>query len=110
VKPVSSAGAIRTRLTATVVLQSVGTTKTTTIATVPLVAGTASYKVVLGVDTVYNLAVLPGHGIPRASFPFALPSILKGDPATLRSAAINLVFRRADKTLARVTPPVSFAF
>jgi hypothetical protein len=94
----------------TVVLQSVGTTKTTTIATVPLVAGTASYKVVLQINTVYNLAVLPGSGIPLASFPFALPSILKVDPAALRSATINLVFRRADQTLAQVTPQVSFAF
>jgi len=87
-----------------------GTTKTTTIATVPLVAGTASYKVVLQVNTVYNLAVLPSNGMPLASVPFALPSILKVDPAALRSAAINLVFRRAEQTLAQVTPQVSFAF
>jgi hypothetical protein len=94
----------------TVVLQSVGATNTTTIATLPLSAGTASYKLVLQINIVYNFAVLPSKGTALASFPFALPSILKVDPAALRSAAINLVFRRADQSLAQVTPQVSFAF
>jgi hypothetical protein len=94
----------------TVLLQSVGTTVTTTIASLPLAAGSVSYKLVLQANMIYNFAVLRTDGTVLASFPFALPSILKVDPAALRTAVINLVFRRADQTLARVTPLVSFVF
>jgi hypothetical protein len=94
----------------TVVLQSVGVTSTTTIATLPLAAGVVSYKLVLQANTVYNFAVSRADGTVLASFPFALPSILKVDPAALRTAVINMVFRRADQSLARVTPLLSFAF
>ena len=94
----------------TVLLQSVGTTTTTTIASLPLAAGAVSYKLVLQANTIYNFSVLRADGSVLASFPFALPSILKVDPAALRTAVINLVFRRADQTLSRVTPLLSFAF
>jgi len=94
----------------TVLLQSVGTTTTTTIASLPLAAGSVSYKLVLQANIIYNFAVLRADGTVLASFPFALPSILKVDPAALRTAVINLVFRRADQTLSRVTPLLSFAF
>ena len=94
----------------TVLLQSVGTTTTATIAILPLAAGSVSYKLVLQANIIYNFAVLRADGTVMASFPFALPSILKVDPAALRTAVINLVFRRADQTLSRVTPLLSFAF
>jgi hypothetical protein len=94
----------------TVLLQSVGVTTTTTIASLPLAAGAVSYKLVLQANTIYNFAVLGADGTVLASFPFALPSILKVDPAALRTGVINMVFRRADQTLARVTPLVSFVF
>jgi hypothetical protein len=94
----------------TVLLQSVGTTTTTTIASLPLAAGSVSYKLVLQANIIYNFAVLRADGTVMASFPFALPSILKVDPAALRTAVINLVFRRADQTLSRVTPLLNFAF
>jgi hypothetical protein len=94
----------------TVLLQSVGVTTTTTIASLPLAAGAVSYKLVLQANTIYNFAVLGADGTVLASFPFALPSILKVDPAALRTGVINMVFRRADQTLARVTPLLSFAF
>jgi hypothetical protein len=81
-----------------------------TIATLPLAAGAASHKLVLQTDTIYTAAVLRADGITLASLPFALPSVLKVDPASLRSAAITLVFRLADQTLKQATPQVSFAF
>jgi hypothetical protein len=98
-------------VTGTVQLQSMSAASAlTTIATLPLAAGSASYKLVLQLDTIYGVAVLGSDGAILASFPFALPSVLKVDPVSLRSAAINLVFRHADQTLARATPQVSFAF
>lgn len=100
-------------LTGTVVLQAQPLTAGGTpvpIATLPLVAGTASHRLLLQADTIYTAAVLRNDSTTLASLPFALPSILKVDPASLRSAAINLVFRRADQTLKQATPQVSFAF
>jgi hypothetical protein len=98
-------------LTGTVVLQSLGASNAlTTIATMPLATGIASYKLVLQQDKIYTVAVLQSDGTVLASFPFALPSVLKVDPAALRSAALNLVFRRSDQTLKQATPQVSFAF
>jgi hypothetical protein len=98
-------------LTGSVVVQSLGASNAlTTIATMPFASGTASYKLVLQQDKVYTVAVLQSDGTVLASFPFALPSVLKVDPAALRSAALNLVFRRSDQTLKQATPQVSFAF
>jgi hypothetical protein len=98
-------------VTGTVVLQSLGTSNSlTTIATLPLAAGAASHKLVLQTDTIYIVEVLRTDGATLAAFPFALPSVLKVDPASLRSAAINAVFRLADQSLKQATPQVTFAF
>jgi hypothetical protein len=98
-------------LTGTVLLQSLGAGNAlTTIATLPLAAGATNYKLVLQSDTVYFASVLRADGTLLASLPFALPSVLKVDPAALRSAAINLVFRLSDQTLKQATPQVTFAF
>ena len=98
-------------VTGTAVLQSLGTSNSlTTIATLPLATGAASYKLVLQTDTIYTVAVLRTDGTTLAAFPFALPSVLKVDPASLRSAAISVVFRLADQSLKQATPQVTFAF
>jgi hypothetical protein len=98
-------------VTGTAVLQSLGTSNAvTTIATLPLAAGAASHKLVLQTDTIYIVAVLRTDGTTLAAFPFALPSILRVDPASLRSAAISVVFRLADQSLKQATPQVTFAF
>jgi len=81
-----------------------------TIATLPLATGTASHKLVLQTDTIYTAALLRADGTTLAAFPFALPSILKVDPASLRSAAISVVFRLADQSLKQATPQVTFSF
>jgi hypothetical protein len=95
----------------TAVLQSLGTSNAmTTLASLPLATGAASYKLVLQADTIYIVAVLRTDGTALAAFPFALPSVLKVDPASLRSAAISVVFRLADQTLKQATPQVTFAF
>jgi len=52
--------------------------------------------------------VLPSNAIPLASFPFALPSILKVDSAAQRRDKFGFPARRP--TLAQITPQVSFAF
>jgi hypothetical protein len=81
-----------------------------TIATEPLVTGAASYKLVLQLDTLYSVLLVKTDGTVLASFPFALPKILKVDPAALRSAALSLIFRRSDLTLKQATPQVIFDF
>ena len=95
-----------------VVLQSLSgaSSAPATIATLPLVASAASYKLVLQTDTIYVVAVLRTDGTPLAACPFALPSILKVDPASLRSAAISVVFHLADQSLKQATPQVTFSF
>ncbi len=82
----------------------------TTLATMPLATGAAGHKLVLQTDTIYTATVLRSDGTTLATFPFALPSILKVDPASLRSAAISVVFRLADQSLKQATPQVTFAF
>jgi hypothetical protein len=95
----------------TVALQSLGASSApATIATAPLVTGAASYKLVLQLDAVYTVLLIRTDGTVLASFPFALPKILNVDPAALRSAALNLVFRRADLTIKQATPQVTFDF
>ena len=96
----------------TVVLQSLSSASSApaTMATVPLATGAASHKLVLQTDTIYIVAVLRTDGTELAAFPFALPSVLKVDPASLRSAAISVVFRLADQSLKQATPQVTFAF
>lgn len=95
----------------TVALQSLSSnTVPLTIATEPLVTGTASYKLVLQLDSLYSVLLMRHDGMVLASFPFVLPSILKVDPAALRSAALILVFRRSDLTLKQATPKVTFDF
>lgn len=101
-------------VTGSVVLQSQSLSSASsapaTIATLPLATGAASHKLVLQTDTIYIVAVLRTDGTTLAAFPFALPSILKVDPASLRSAAISVVFRLADQSLKQATPQVTFAF
>jgi hypothetical protein len=98
-------------VTGTALLQSLGTSNAvTTIATLPLAAGAASHKLVLQADTIYIVAVLRTDGTTLAAFPFALPSVLKVDPASLRSAAISVVFRVTDQSLKQATPQVTFSF
>jgi len=96
----------------TVVLQTVSASNVaTTIASLPLsTGGAASYRVVLQTDTIYVGAVELADGTVMATFPFTLPSILKVDPAALRSAAVTLVFRLSDQSLKQATPQVSFVF
>ena len=95
----------------TVAVQSINSNSVpATIATEPLVTGAASYKLVLQLDTLYSVLLIQQDGSVLASFPFALPRILKVDPAALRSAALNLVFRRADLTIKQATPQVTFDF
>lgn len=81
-----------------------------TIATEPLVTGAASYKLVLQLDTLYVVLLTHQDGTALASFPFALPRILKVDPAALRTAGLTLIFRRSDLTLKQATPQVTFDF
>ena len=95
----------------TAVLQSLGAGNApTTIGTLPLVGGAASYKLVLKNDTIYIVGLLRLDGTLLSMFPFALPSFFKLDPAALRTAALTLVFRHADYTLKQATPQVTFAF
>jgi len=95
----------------TVVLQSLSAAGTpVTLATMSLATGSAGYKMVLQPDTVYTVALLGTDGSQLASFPFALPSFLKVDPAALRGATLGLVFRAADHTVKQVTPQISFSF
>jgi len=95
----------------TVAVQSLSSNKVpVTIATEPLVAGAASYKVVLQLDTLYSVLLMQRDGTVLATFPFALPRVFKMDPAALRGAALTLIFRRSDLTLKQATPQVTFDF
>jgi hypothetical protein len=101
-------------VTGSVVLQSQAlsgaSSAPATVATLPLATGAASHYLVLQTHTIYIVAVLRTDGTTLAAFPFALPSVLKVDPASLRSAAISVVFRLADQSLKQATPQVTFAF
>jgi hypothetical protein len=99
-------------VTGTLLLQSFSTASSSpvTIASMPLATGAATYKLVLQPDTIYTVVILRADGSQLASFPFALLSVLKVDPACLRSAALNLVFRLADQSIKQVVPQVTFCF
>lgn len=95
----------------TLVLQSMSTGGSpVTIASMPLATGSANYNLVLQCDTIYNVVILRADGSQLASFPFALLSVLKVDPASLRTAALDLVFHLSDQSIKQVTPQVSFSF
>jgi len=95
----------------TVAVQSLNSNNVAaTIATEPLVAGAASYKVVLQLDTLYSVLLMQRDGTVLATFPFALPRVFKMDPAALRGAALALIFRRSDLALKQATPQVTFDF
>ena len=98
-------------VTGTLVLQSMSTGGSpVTIASMPLATGSANYNLVLQCDTIYTVVILRADGSQLASFPFALLSILKVDPASLRTAALDLVFHLSDQSIKQVTPQVSFSF